>query len=555
MRSDFIGDCEVFQDLPQAVSDSQFLVPRMNRRQMQEVIENPLLLFGCQAAPDLVNQVLNDAGTAPDQLPLMQHALMRTWFVAQGRMSGLNEPKVLSLGDYNRVGRFSSALSQHLEEAWRSLAGEREQRIAQQLFLCLSDQTEEGTLIRRMAKLGEVAAVANADPSDVIKIVRVFQQDERNFIMASPEGELSAESVLDISHEALLRQWERLESWLKDEKKSVEYYLALARRASDWTAGGADPMRGRELGRLLEWKHERNPTAAWADRYHPGFTVAMRYLEASQQLEVEMTRRSRLVWRTIRVGVAVVGAVLICFAAWATWESHRARMARDEANDERNTARKAATEANKQRDLARKALERSQMADARRCISPIGHNWSLTSQEVDALWEIASFDQPMFRRRIVESALREEKTARQLVNRMDVLAQALTGLNEENRKTVLATALESIKKPDANPFVKLTGARLCGHSAGRDEADIEQVAAALMATMNTDNVKKDADKRSMLGTSLGNLIKRLPKNRVPDMANKVLEAMEATPTDAKTLVPLGMAHQGDRKAGPTNMRG
>jgi energy-coupling factor transporter ATP-binding protein EcfA2 len=217
MRSDFIGDCDVFPDLPQAISDSQFLVPRLTRRQMQEVIEKPLLLFGGKAAPDLVNQILNDVGTDPDQLPLMQHALMRTWFAARARWRGGNEEKVLALGDYSSVGRFSYALSRHLEEAWLSLADVGERRIARQLFLCLSERAGEGALIRRMVKLGEVAAVAKAETGEVIKVVRVFQEEGRNFIMASPPGELRAESVLDISHEALLRQWARLRSWRVEE--------------------------------------------------------------------------------------------------------------------------------------------------------------------------------------------------------------------------------------------------------------------------------------------------------------------------------------------------
>ena len=55
MRSDFIGDCEVFPELPLAVSNSQFLVPRMTRRQLQEVIEKPLIAFHSEAQPDLVN--------------------------------------------------------------------------------------------------------------------------------------------------------------------------------------------------------------------------------------------------------------------------------------------------------------------------------------------------------------------------------------------------------------------------------------------------------------------------------------------------------------------
>ena len=41
MRSDFIGDCEAFLGLPEHVSRSQFLVPRLDRGQMEEAIAGP----------------------------------------------------------------------------------------------------------------------------------------------------------------------------------------------------------------------------------------------------------------------------------------------------------------------------------------------------------------------------------------------------------------------------------------------------------------------------------------------------------------------------------
>jgi WD40 repeat protein len=324
MRSDFMGDCDVFPGLPQAISDSQFLVPRLTRGQMQEIIEKPLLLFGWKAAPELVNHILNDAGTDPDLLPLMQHALMRTWHAAQARLAGGDAEKVLLLSDYVKVGGFSDALSQHLEEAWRSLTGEREERIAQQLFICLSQQSGAGTLVRRMAKLGEVASVANAEAGEVAKVVRLFQEGERNFVMASPPGGLNAESVLDISHEALLRQWARLRSWLAEEAKSADTYLRLADGASRWKAGEADLLQGRELRRALEWKQSRNPTATWAERYHPGFADAIRYLEESRQAEDKKTRRALAIRRNIRVAVAVACALLAATAIWAMFNARAA---------------------------------------------------------------------------------------------------------------------------------------------------------------------------------------------------------------------------------------
>src|SRR6516162_1896454 len=41
MRSDFIGDCEAFLGLPEEISHSQFLVPRLDRGQMEEAIARP----------------------------------------------------------------------------------------------------------------------------------------------------------------------------------------------------------------------------------------------------------------------------------------------------------------------------------------------------------------------------------------------------------------------------------------------------------------------------------------------------------------------------------
>src|SRR5205085_7422965 len=79
MRSDYLGDCAQFRDLPEAINDGQYLIPRMTRDQRREAIEGPVAVGGATIAPRLVNCLLNDVGDNPDQLPLLQHALMRMW--------------------------------------------------------------------------------------------------------------------------------------------------------------------------------------------------------------------------------------------------------------------------------------------------------------------------------------------------------------------------------------------------------------------------------------------------------------------------------------------
>ena len=79
MRSDFLGDCDHFHGLPEAMNRGQYLVPRLTRQQRQQAIEGPSLLFGASISPRLLDRLLNDVGDKSDQLPVMQHALMRTW--------------------------------------------------------------------------------------------------------------------------------------------------------------------------------------------------------------------------------------------------------------------------------------------------------------------------------------------------------------------------------------------------------------------------------------------------------------------------------------------
>lgn len=299
MRSDFIGACDFFPGLPQVISDCQFLVPRLTRKQLQIVIEKPIQLFGGHISPDLVNQILNDTGTDPDQLPLMQHALMRTWSAAQNNWGANKESIELNRADYEQVGRFSKALSWHLDEAWNELKNDQ-QKIAKQLFLCLCEQAGEGSFIRRMVKLGEVAAIAGVSPDEVTEVVRVFQRNDRNFIVASPLGELDEKTVLDISHEALLRQWRHLSIWIKNEASSARLYNRLTDTAVLYNEGKARLLADPELQIALNWKASAVPNKVWASQYNDKFDLAISFLDESKKArdleiaEVELQHRWRI---------------------------------------------------------------------------------------------------------------------------------------------------------------------------------------------------------------------------------------------------------------------
>jgi hypothetical protein len=77
MRSDYLGACSIFRDLPEALNDGHYLVPRMTRHELQEAIEGPLEAVGASIRPAVVQELLNRCAEEPDHLPVLQHLLKR----------------------------------------------------------------------------------------------------------------------------------------------------------------------------------------------------------------------------------------------------------------------------------------------------------------------------------------------------------------------------------------------------------------------------------------------------------------------------------------------
>ena len=82
MRSDYIGQCSAFRGLPEYIGFSQFFVPRLKRKDLKQVIEEPALLSGNKISQRLIERLVFDIAEGVDQLPILQHALSRIWMMA-----------------------------------------------------------------------------------------------------------------------------------------------------------------------------------------------------------------------------------------------------------------------------------------------------------------------------------------------------------------------------------------------------------------------------------------------------------------------------------------
>jgi tetratricopeptide (TPR) repeat protein/energy-coupling factor transporter ATP-binding protein EcfA2 len=328
MRSDFIGDCMDFPGLSEMVNAGMYLVGRMSRDAVRSAINGPIAVGGGTVAPRLVHRVLNDLGDDQDQLPLVQHALMRTWDHWERNRTG-DAP--LDVEDYEAVGTFRNALSVHAEEAYQEAVALGGARTAERVFKALTDTFSDARGVRRPTAVHELAGIAEVPEADVVQVAEVFRREGRTFLMPPPAVALGSRSIVDLSHESLMRCWVRLIDWAREERASADFYVRLSRAASWFEEGSAGLWRNPELELAQRWKTENQPTAAWAARYDEAFDRAMAFLDRSlEQRERERTERERerrLKLRRAQVAAGVLAiflVVAVSLAYIALRESDRA---------------------------------------------------------------------------------------------------------------------------------------------------------------------------------------------------------------------------------------
>lgn len=274
MRSDYFGDCDAFWGLPEAMNNSQYLVPRLTRSQRREAIEGPIRLHGGEISPRLRDRLLNESGEHRDDLPLLQHALMCTWDEWAKNPSG-----EIDLVHYEAVGTVKNALNNHACDAFDKIKTE-DQKVAKRLFQALTETDVSNRQIRRPAYLNDIAAIADTTPEHIFSIIQQFRSDNRNFLMLTSEN-IHDNPLVDISHESLIRQWRQLSQWVREETESAKIYLSIAEKAEKRAKDQAGLLRDVELKFAMDWREQQIPNQAWGNRYNKDIGSVFTFIDES----------------------------------------------------------------------------------------------------------------------------------------------------------------------------------------------------------------------------------------------------------------------------------
>ncbi|MCD4834381.1 MAG: hypothetical protein K8R31_11340 [Bacteroidales bacterium] len=297
MRSDFIGECSQFHELTELINDSNYLVPQMTRNDFRRAIEGPVAVGGASIDTQLIQQLLNEVGDNPDQLPILQHALMRTW---EYWMEHSDKKQAITITDYEAIGKMEKALSEHANEAYDELR-ENEKWICESMFKTITEKGNDNRGIRHPTSINDIASISKSTVDEVISVINPFRAAGRSFISPSYEIALKGDSIIDLSHESLMRIWNKLKIWVEEEWNAVQMYMRLSEASEMYQIGNTGLWRPPDLQLALNWREKQKPTLSWAQRYNPAFERAIVYLQTSdKEFKAEEENKVKLQKRQLR---------------------------------------------------------------------------------------------------------------------------------------------------------------------------------------------------------------------------------------------------------------
>jgi WD40 repeat protein len=249
MRSDYLGLLQSAEHL--TARFEEFSIAPMPLARIAQIIEGPARVAGLGIDEAFVHQAVQDAKTE-DALPLLAFALRELYDSAA-------DDNYLSLAEYNALGDAKEGLTP-LENAVRKAAdnvlvearpGQEELTALREAFVpAMVRVNEQGEYVRQPARWDELPGKSHPMLERLAKA---------RLLIVSQDGDAR---MVEVAHEALLRKWPRLRSWLDDAREFLAGKQQLERDLHDWErASDADKsgalLTGLKLNRARGWLLER----------------------------------------------------------------------------------------------------------------------------------------------------------------------------------------------------------------------------------------------------------------------------------------------------------
>lgn len=380
MRSEFLGNCSRYPGLAEAINRTQYLLPNMSRDDLIRAIREPAEVFEGHVEHALAERMADDARREEDSLPLIQHALMQMWLASEtGRLGHGDYERALegsAQGSQSRqTGPLGAILAGHADRVLAETTGgdPAKERAVEFIFRALTRKDSESRAIRFPQRYWRLARLSGLDEAQTRGIVDAFRRDTVSFLTPyeAMSPEIGGESVIDISHEALIRTWPRMSDkgidenaqpvgWIEREAQDAMLWRWLAVHAEFYASNPRAYLDGATTERLGAWFERIKERPDWARPYlvrptgqleiteEPEWQAVEKLLKDSHDrtwLDRTMLRRWRKLSRWALLVVALLAIGVIVFAYF--YYNARDQYSREQA---------AAAAANQSEDVVRRGI-------------------------------------------------------------------------------------------------------------------------------------------------------------------------------------------------------
>lgn len=240
LRADLYDRPLLYQGFGDLMRERTEIVLPLNSGEMEQAIIGPIDRIGMRFEPGLVADIIAEVNQQPGALPLLQYALTELFEQREGY--------ILTRSAYQSSGGVLGALARRADEIYNELDS-FSQNAAQQMFLRLVTLGEGVEDTRRRALRAELNAIAR-DKQVVQEVIDKF--GKYRLLTLDYEPGTRAPTV-EVAHEALIRVWKRLKSWLDSNRDELRLHRRLITSANEWLNAKRDPSflaSGSRLGQF-----------------------------------------------------------------------------------------------------------------------------------------------------------------------------------------------------------------------------------------------------------------------------------------------------------------
>jgi basic membrane lipoprotein Med (substrate-binding protein (PBP1-ABC) superfamily)/DNA-binding SARP family transcriptional activator len=243
LRADFYDRPLLYPEFATAFALGVVNVFPMTAGELEAAIGGPARRVGVEVDPALLAELVAAMVDQPGALPLLQYALTELF---DRRSDG-----VLTLEEYRSLGGLPGALSRRADQLYERL-DESPRRMAMQVFLRLARLGEGTKHSRRRASVRELMDL-DFDP---VALSAVLEEFGRHRLLSFDRDPTTGDATVEVAHEALLWEWERLGGWIERHRGDLHRHDAFTRAVEDWEFAGRDPdylFTGTRLVEFQAW--------------------------------------------------------------------------------------------------------------------------------------------------------------------------------------------------------------------------------------------------------------------------------------------------------------